>query len=87
MKDVLRFIVMDSGGQYAVMGLTQIMPMLFASNWDMMHHLVLMIFHCMLKMGMELVILHFVGTCMRILAIQQYGVALFLIYQVMYAFQ
>ena len=35
MKDVLRFIVMDSGGQYAVMGLTLLMPTLSASNWDM----------------------------------------------------
>ena len=35
MKDVWRFIVMDSGGQYAVLGLTLLMLTLFASNWDM----------------------------------------------------
>ena len=37
MKDVLRSIVMDSGGQYAVMGLTLLMPTLSANNWDMIH--------------------------------------------------
>ena len=37
MKDVLRFIVMDSGGQYAVMDLTLLMLTPSASNWDMIH--------------------------------------------------
>ena len=36
MKDVWRFIVMDSGGQYAVLGSVQLMPTLSAGNWDMM---------------------------------------------------
>ena len=35
MKDVWRFIVMDSGGQYAVLGLELLMLTPFASNWDM----------------------------------------------------
>ena len=35
MKDVWRFIVMDSGGQYAVLGLTILMLTLSANNWDM----------------------------------------------------
>ena len=35
MKDVWRFIVMDSGGQYAVLGLALLMLTLSASNWDM----------------------------------------------------
>ena len=35
MKDMWRFIVMDSGGQYAVLGLTILMLTLSASNWDM----------------------------------------------------
>ena len=35
MKDVWRFIVMDSGGQYAILGLTILMLTLSASNWDM----------------------------------------------------
>ena len=35
MKDVWRFIVMDSGGQYAVLGLAILMLTLSASNWDM----------------------------------------------------
>ena len=35
MKDVWRFIVMDSGGQYAVLGSTLLMLTLSASNWDM----------------------------------------------------
>ena len=35
MKDVWRFIVMDSGGQYAVLGSVQLMLTLSASNWDM----------------------------------------------------
>ena len=34
MKDVWRFIVMDSGGQYAVLGLELLMLTPFASNWD-----------------------------------------------------
>ena len=36
MKDVWRFIVMDSGGQYAVLGSVQLMLTLSAGNWDMM---------------------------------------------------
>ena len=35
MKDVWRFIVMDSGGQYAVLGSVQLMLTLSAGNWDM----------------------------------------------------
>ena len=35
MKDVWRFIVMDGGEQYAVLGLTLLMLTLSASNWDM----------------------------------------------------
>ena len=35
MKDVWRFIVMDSGGQYAVLGSVQLMLTLSASKWDM----------------------------------------------------
>ena len=34
MKDVWRFIVMDSGGQYAVLGLTLLMLVLFVNIWD-----------------------------------------------------
>ena len=52
MKDVWRFIVMDSGGQYAVLGLAILMLTLSASNWDMtpttqysIHHRMLCIFH------------------------------------------
>ena len=51
MKDVWRFIVMDSGGQYAVLGLAILMLTLSASNWDMIpttqysiHHRTLYIF-------------------------------------------
>ena len=36
MKDVWRFIVMDSGEQYAVLGSVQLMLTLSAGNWDMM---------------------------------------------------
>ena len=35
MKDVWRFIVMDSGGQYAVLDLALLMLTLSASNWVM----------------------------------------------------
>ena len=42
MKDMWRFIVMDSGGQYAVLGLTLLMLTLSASSWDMtLIHLIL----------------------------------------------
>ena len=42
MKDVWRFIVMDSGGQYAVLGSVQLMLTLSASNWDMiiLHYII-----------------------------------------------
>ena len=36
MKDVWKFIVMDSGGQYAVLDSVQLMLTLSAGNWDMM---------------------------------------------------
>ena len=45
MKDVWRFIVMDSGGQYAVLGLELLMLTPFASNWDMMHMIQLTTYH------------------------------------------
>ena len=51
MKDAWRFIVMDSGGQYAVLDLAILMLTLSASNWDMtpttqcsIHHRTLYIF-------------------------------------------
>ena len=46
MKDVWRFIVMDSGGQYAVLGLTLLMLTLSASSWDMIHTTPYIINHC-----------------------------------------
>ena len=35
MKDVLRFIVMDSGEQYAALDLVQVMLILFVGSLDM----------------------------------------------------
>ena len=35
MKDMWRFIVMDCGGQFAVLGLNILMLTLSAGNWDM----------------------------------------------------
>ena len=49
MKDVWRFIVMDSGGQYAVLGSTLLMLVLFASNWDMIVPSVIATCHCMVE--------------------------------------
>ena len=49
MKDVWRFIVMDSGGQYAVLGLALLMQLLFANNWDMIFSSVIAIGHCMVE--------------------------------------
>ena len=49
MKDVWRFIVMDSGGQYAVLGLALLMLVLFASNWDMIAPSVIATCHCMVE--------------------------------------
>ena len=48
MKDVWRFIVMDSGGQYAVLGLTILMLTLSAGNWDMTLITLYHIHHCTL---------------------------------------
>ena len=56
MKDVLRFIVMDSGGQYAVLGLAILMLVFFASNWDMIVPSVIAICHCMVHCGFFLII-------------------------------
>ena len=49
MKDVWRFIVMDSGGQYAVLGSTLLMLTLSASNWDMINTSVIATCHCMVE--------------------------------------
>ena len=49
MKDVWRFIVMDSGGQYAVLGLAILMLTLSASNWDMIVPSVIATCHCMVE--------------------------------------
>ena len=55
MKDVWRFIVMDSGGQYAVLGLALLMLVLFASNWDMTVPSVIANCHCMVHSGYFLI--------------------------------
>ena len=49
MKDVWRSIVMDSGGQYAVLGLALLRLVLFASNWDMIVPSVIATYHCMVE--------------------------------------
>ena len=49
MKDLCRFIVMDSGGQYAVLGLALLMLVLFASNWDTINTTVIATCHCMVE--------------------------------------
>ena len=48
MKDVWRFIVMDSGGQYAVLALDILMLTLSAGNWDMTPTTQCSIHRCML---------------------------------------
>ena len=49
MKDMWRFIVMDSGGKYAVLGLTLLMLVLSASNWDMIIPSVIATCHCVVE--------------------------------------
>ena len=56
MEDVWKCFVMDSGGQYAVLGLELLMLTPFASNWDMMHMIQLITYHRKLLCYCELLI-------------------------------
>ena len=79
MKDVWRFIVMDSGEQYAVLGLVQLMLTLSASNWDMIPTTQYIIHHCTLC-SFDLFIF---CTCIDIpVPVSLYGVLICTVHQV-----
>ena len=46
MKDMWRFTVMNSGGQYVMLVLIQVMPLLCADNWDMIIIVTTIIYLC-----------------------------------------
>ena len=79
MKDVWRFIVMDSGGKYAVLGLAILMLTLSASNWDMIPTTQYIIHHCTLC-SFKLFIF---CTCIDIpVPVSLYGVLICTVHQV-----
>ena len=80
MKDVWRFIVMDSGGQYAVLGSVQLMLTLSASNWDMTPTTHYSIQHCMLC---TVAMIWIFCTCIDIpIPVSLYGVLICIVHQV-----
>ena len=80
MKDVWRFIVMDSGGQYAVLGSVQLMLTLSASNWDMIPTTQYSIHHRTLR-TFDLFIIF--CTCIDIpIPVSLYGVLICTVHQV-----
>ena len=79
MKDMWRFIVMDSGGQYAVLGLAILMLTLSASNWDMIPTTQYIIHHRTLC-SFDLFIFF---TCINIpVPVRLYGVLICTVHQV-----
>ena len=81
MKDVWRFIVMDSGGQYAVLGLALLMLTLSASNWDMTPTTQCSIHHCTLC-SFDAFKINFYDYKGILIPVSLYGVLICIVHQV-----